>query len=443
MRRRAWFVVVAVVAVAAGVGAAVALQNRPVVSPAAVLPPMAPDEVRAAEFGKRYPREYQSYLKNRDQSKGPSLFGGSVPADKLEEYPYLRVVFAGYGFSKEYNEDRGHVYTLEDVNATARPHDKLNCMTCKSAQVPAAIAQHGEAWYALPFVQHKDEFTEPVGCADCHDPVTMELRITRPALIEALQAMGKDPATLTHQEMRSLVCAQCHVEYHFPPPTYKVVFPWRDGLDPEKQYAYYQSVGFSDWTHPATGTPLLKAQHPDYEMFVDGPHHAAGLACADCHMPYVVEGNVKYTSHWWTSPLKHMESTCTVCHREPVDDLRERVFYTQRRTKELMDRAGAALVSAISAIERAQAAGVDAEAVAKARALHREAQWYFDWVASENSMGFHNPQKALSTLGKAIDLARLAELTVAAPGPDKMKAGTASEKTARATALETGAYATP
>lgn len=299
MRHRAWLVGIVVVAVAAaGIGAAVSLHNRPVLVPAATLPPMAADEVRAAEFGKRYPRQYATYVKNREQSTEPSVYGGSVPVDKLEAYPYLPTVFAGYGFALEYNEDRGHLYTLEDVQAIARPHPRLNCMTCKSAQVPAALAEHGKAWYALPFEEHAAAFTEPVGCADCHAPTTMQLRLTRPHLVEALQAMGRDPSQLSHQEMRSLVCAQCHVEYYFPEPIYEVALPWAQGLEPEQQYAYYQSIGFADWTHPSTGAPLLKAQHPDYEMFVGSPHHAAGLACADCHMPYVVEGNVKYTSHW-------------------------------------------------------------------------------------------------------------------------------------------------
>lgn len=138
-----------------------------------------------------------------------------------------------------------------------------------------------------------------------------------------------------------------------------------------------------------------------------------------------------------------MEATCTVCHRTPVEELRERVLYTQHRTRELLDRAGAALVSAIGAIERAGAAGVDQATLARARELHREAQWYFDWVAAENSMGFHNPQKALTTLGKAIDLARLAELTVvAAQGiatlPDKMERAPGVDRAAQGSRPDAG-----
>ena len=377
------------------------------------VPPLAANERDPAKFGQVYPRHYALYLKTGEMSRDPSRYGGSDKEDKLAAYPYLRTIFKGYSFSKEYTDDRGHVYSLEDVTQTKRVDPEktvATCITCKSSQSPDLMAKYGDEYYKMPFKIAAAEAQYAIGCSDCHDPTTMTLRLSRPALIEALQRQGIDPATLSRQEMRTMVCAQCHVEYYFAKDTGRLTFPWDQGSDPEQMYAYYQALSFKDWEYPDAGVAELKAQHPDYEMFLDSPHEAAGLACADCHMPFVVEGNTKLTSHWVTSPLKQMDKSCAVCHRRDMDQLRERVFYTQDRTKDLLDRAGAANVAALEAITAAVAAGADPQAIEEARALQREAQWYFDWVSAENSMGFHNPAKALDTLGRSIDLAHQARL---------------------------------
>lgn len=193
------------------------------------------------------------------------------------------------------------------------------------------------------------------------------------------------------------------------PETKKLTFPWDKGLKPDEVLDYYNDLDFSDWIHPDSETSLLKAQHPDYEFFVDSTHYAAGVSCADCHMPYVKEGNVKITSHWWTSPLKNMEQSCLVCHRDSAEELKERVFYTQDRTYEMKNLAGTTIEKAIDEI--AKSAGspeVDEKILDEARTLHRQAQWYWDWMAAENSMGFHNPQEGLFILGKSVDCAHQA-----------------------------------
>ncbi len=379
----------------------------------ALVSSIAQDERAPAVFGEAYPRHYASYLKNGEMAKEPSKYGGSVKEDKLAATPYLLTLFKGYGFSKEYNEDRGHVYTIQDVTTIKRVDPEktvATCMTCKSTNVPDIMAKYGDDYYKMPFKIAAAEAHFPIGCSDCHDPETMNLRLSRPAFIEALTRQGIDPNSLSLQEMRTGVCAQCHVEYYFAPGSGRLTFPWDGGTNPEQIYAYYQALGFKDWEHPDSGVPMLKAQHPEYEMFQDSPHEAAGLACADCHMPYVVEGNTKFTSHWWTSPLRQTDQACGVCHRSDSSELTARVFYTQDRTKQLLDAAGNANVAATNAIAAAKAAGVSPDALQEAQALQREAQWYWDFVAAENSTGFHNPQKALSTLGKSIELAYQAQL---------------------------------
>lgn len=374
------------------------------------LPPpngeISSEETDNAVFGKYYPREYESYQKNADMSQGPSVYGGSHEKSNLEVYPYMKTLWKGYGFSEEYLEDRGHVYAIEDIKKTKRNPAKAVCWTCKSTEVPKAIEELGDAYYSMPFKEAASRFKHPIGCSDCHDPETMELRITRPALTEALKKEGIDVSKADRQDMRTYVCAQCHVEYYFDKETSILHFPWDKGKDPEQVYTYYQDIKHSDFVHPDSQVASLKGQHPDYEMFMDGTHQSRGVSCSDCHMPYIVQGNTKISSHWWTSPLKHMEESCGVCHRGDMDELRERVLYTQDRNKDLLDRAGEANVEAVNAITGAnKSTTVNKDQLEQAKALQRESQWYWDWVSAENSMGFHNPQKSLSTLGKSLDLA--------------------------------------
>lgn len=372
-----------------------------------------PGELDPSVWGKAFPLHYRSYLKNKAMSNEGTRYGGSVPRDHLAEYPEMLTLFAGYGFSKEYNEDRGHVYSLEDVLKIKRvtPKTTGSCLTCKSANVPVLIKEKGLAYYTTPFQEIAKEAKHPIACANCHDDQTMELKITQPPLRNALQRLGKNPDALTRQELRSLVCAQCHVEYYFKPGSMEVTFPWDKGFSPEQILQYYDEQAFQDWTHPQAGTPLLKVQHPEFENFQGSTHQSMGVTCADCHMPKVNEGGRVITSHWWTSPLKTAKESCTGCHPQGENWVRERVLYTQDRTYQLLRSAGEANVAAIKAIEEAaKTPGVDEALLKEARNLHRQAQWYWDWVSAENSMGFHNPQQSLATLAKALDLARQAEL---------------------------------
>jgi len=399
------------------VGSVVFYYQNKEVAEESILPVIGADEADPAVWGQYYPRHYDSYQKNlivdtvEEYSKYGKYGGAFEKESHLDRYPYMKKLFAGYGFSVEYNEDRGHLYTLEDVRNITQVRQKAGavCNTCKSAQIRSLIDKYGEDYYLMGFEEINDQLTHPIACLDCHDPKTMELRISRPALLEALKSIGKDPDKATRQEMRSLVCAQCHVEYYMQPETKKLTFPWAKGLKPDEMLEYYDNLDFSDWLHPDSGTSLIKAQHPDYELFVDSTHYAAGVSCADCHMPYVKEGNVKITSHWWTSPLKHMQQSCLVCHRESAEKLRERVFYTQDRTYEMKNLAGKTIEKAIQEIAKsAKTPGVNEKILDQARTLHRQAQWYWDWMAAENSMGFHNPQEGLYLLGKAVDCAHKA-----------------------------------
>lgn len=256
-------------------------------------------EPRNEVWGENFPREYETYASTLDTSFS-SPHGGSAKVDYLEKYPELVVMWAGYAFSRDYNQGRGHYYAIQDIRQTLRTDvpQPATCWTCKSPDVPRMMQEIGvEKFYAGTWAEFGHEIVNNIGCQDCHDPKTMNLRITRPALAEAFQRRGKDINQATHQEMRSLVCAQCHVEYYFKGDGKYLTFPWDKGFSADEMEAYYDEVQHVDWVHKLSKTPMLKAQHPDYELYMTGIHADRGVSCADCHMPYKRDGGMKFTNH--------------------------------------------------------------------------------------------------------------------------------------------------
>ncbi|HOW96655.1 MAG TPA: ammonia-forming cytochrome c nitrite reductase subunit c552 [Kiritimatiellia bacterium] len=382
--------------------------------PAIAIQPIAEWEPDNAAWGANYPREYERYLLTRDDTTR-TMFGGSFPRDYLEDDPRQVLLFAGYPFSKEYRQARGHYHSVTDVTQTKRISAKnmSSCWTCKSTDVPKRMAEMGVAeFYATPFSEFVGKITHPIGCQDCHDPKTMNLRITRPALREAFAAMGKDIDQATHQEMRSLVCAQCHVEYYFKDGSY-VTLPWAGGLGVEQIIAYYDALSFTDWTHAISKTSIIKSQHPDYELYSAGIHAYGGVACADCHMPYRTEGGVKFTDHHVQSPLLNIANSCAVCHRWGEEEIRSRVEAIQTKVANAKLAAEDVLVRAHFDIAAAMQAGATDEELAAARKLVRHAQYRWDFVSSHNGVGFHAPQECTRILGDSAREAQEARLLVA------------------------------
>lgn len=374
---------------------------------------IAQKEPDSSRWGVNLPNEF-STLKLTETNKDRSTFGGSEPFSKLEEDPRLVTLFAGYSFSKDYNEERGHMNSLTDVRATKRINETTpgTCYSCKSSNNPSLWDKMGMANFdKTPFATLGEQIDQPIGCADCHEANTMKLIVTNPALEEALKAQGKDWQTFTRQEMRTVVCANCHVEYYFAGEGKYLTFPWEGGTDIESIAQYYADLGFKDWEHPQSGAAMIKMQHPDYELFTkDSTHFKAGVACADCHMPYLRDGSAKFSTHNVQSPLFFAEAACGACHTD-VSYVTDRVATIQKQVRETMDATEDALVAAIQTIEAAATAPqVDTTLLDEARNLHREAQLRWDFIAAENSMGFHNPEEALRILANATDLARQAQL---------------------------------
>ncbi|MBM3403344.1 MAG: ammonia-forming cytochrome c nitrite reductase [Bacteroidetes bacterium] len=385
-------------------------------------------EARNEVWGMNFPREFQSYMGTADTSFR-SLYNGNAFIDMLEEEPRLVILWAGYAFSKDYNQPRGHFYAVEDVYNSLRtgapkgPDDgpqPNTCWTCKSPDVPRMMAKLGVAgFYKGKWASLGSEIINPIGCGDCHDPETMDLRITRPALLEAFTAMGKDLSKATHQEMRSLVCAQCHVEYYFDkkhPGAEDIsylTFPWKDGTSADSMLAYYNKVGHVDFVHAFSKAPILKAQHPDYEAFLTGVHYDRGVACADCHMPYMKEGGQKFTSHRVTSPLAYINQTCQVCHRESEEKLIENVYQRQRKVKEIRDQSEVLLVRAHMEAKAAWDAGATEPEMQPALEHIRNAQWYWDYAAAGHGNSFHAPLEMARIIAKSIDETSSARLLIA------------------------------
>ena len=363
-------------------------------------------EPRDSIWGLNYPRQYQSYMKTRDTTF-KSMYGTSGHHDILDSDPELVILWAGYGFSKDYNAPKGHAWAIDDIHKTLRTGAPMKdgegpmpstCWTCKSTDVPRLMEEIGVAeYYTGKWADKGPEVVNPIGCADCHNPKTMKLTITRPALVEAFEAMGKDINQVSHQEMRSLVCAQCHVEYYFDgkkPGKGKakyLTFPWKNGMTAENMEKYYDDFDFADWVHPLSKTPMLKAQHPDYEIFKMGVHAKRGVSCADCHMPYQSEGGQKFTNHHMGSPLANVEKSCFVCHREKVDDLVTDVYERQTKIKEGTKKLTRLIAMAHIEAAKAWDLGATKEQMKPIQKGIRHAQWRWDYSVASHGAAFHAP----------------------------------------------------
>lgn len=408
---------------------------------------LAADETDNEAFKSKFPLQYQSYLNNNDDTQ-MTEYGGSVPHDKHDginplpvgyhyAQPYLKNLWLGYPFSYEYKRARGHTYAIEDIFHIDRINRyseqaglPTSCYNCKSTLMPGMIEEYGDAVWSMNFHDFRemhDNSKHSIGCNLCHDPQTMELIITSVPLDEALKRQGIDWRESSKNDMRSYVCAQCHVEYFFEQKDVgvaaKVHFPWDYGYSAEDMYNYMSEGSpakgfagqFADWTHPVSDTRMLKVQHPEFETWIDGPHGTASVSCADCHMPYIrVDGKKKISSHQWTSPLKTIEQSCRQCHSDKTAQwLKDRVVYTQERTFNQLLVAQDISVMAHEAIRLASEFDgekhPDYEALmAEAREMTRKGQWFWDFVSAENSVGFHNPAKALDTIASSQQYSRSA-----------------------------------
>jgi nitrite reductase (cytochrome c-552) len=408
--------------------------------------------IDAAEWSKNFPLQFDGYRRTVDMAR--TRYGGSeavprersskdpreiVSASKIEADPRLKRMWAGYAFARDFREERGHAYMLEDQTFTERVTEFKQPGTCINCHASTYVAYKTlgdgdltkgfEKLNQMPYEEVRKLVEHPVSCIDCHDPSSMQLRVTRPAFMEGIARVKKADGVenydvnemATRQEMRTFVCGQCHVEYYFAGNEKRLTFPWFKGRRADDALAYYDEIGFKDWTHAETGAPMLKAQHPEFELWSNGTHARAGVACADCHMPYMRVGAMKISDHHVRSPLLNIANACQTCHAAPEAELLARAERIQERTRSGVDLALNGLTQLIDAIVAAKAAlpaePSDPAANArldKARDFHRKASFLIDYVEAENSSGFHADQEAMRVLIQAMDYLRQGQAALAA-----------------------------
>lgn len=457
--------------------------------------------VDPAPWGMNWPHHFEKYK----ETAGDEFYGGSnaMPQSKLEQSPWLKRLFAGYAFSIDYREARGHAYMLYDQVVTERVNQRPQagaCLHCHASVnvlyrkagleamgLPSddaalaadfnmeAVIKGFEVLSRKPYFEVLEMLTQvpdgtgtdvrptfesppvggfngarvpdghfamseahPVSCIDCHDPQTMEIRITRPGFVLGMAKLAEsddplphmpsverwrrggraepyDPNKLaTRQEMRSFVCGQCHVEYYCATQD-TLTFPWGHGLKAEHLERYWEEhvfpdgTPFMDFKHGETGAPMFKAQHPEFELWSQGVHARAGVSCSDCHMPYERVGAMKLSNHTVRSPMENINNACQTCHNVPEQELRDRVKAIQDRTMALKERAAEAMTEMLDAIMEAKASGVSEVDLAEIYTLQRKSMWRLDYIVSENSRGFHAPQESARILAESIDYSRRAQ----------------------------------
>ena len=382
-----------------------------------VLFEIKPEELTdAAAWGRNFPRQFESWGRTKEVTPA-TKYGGirGEGRDYLRMDPEYMVLFAGFGFGKEYKQVRGHWFAVEDVSKSARltENTSASCWECKSPDAVRLIEEMGhEAFSAKKFSEIKDQIAHSISCYDCHDPDTLALRSLRPAVLAGFKSRETTFDALTHQEKRSAICAQCHSTYHFAEETGVVTFPWSKGLLAENVEEYYTETGYSDWTHPISGTKMIKTRHPDYELYTTSLHYARNVSCSDCHLPYKTEGAEKFSDHHVrsptvgiTHPLSNITNTCSVCHRWSEHDAKYQVEAIQTKVEEVRKRGMAMLARAHFDIAACMEAGATDEELVAVREELRYAQMHWDFVASSNGMGFHAPQESTRILSTALDRA--------------------------------------
>ena len=396
-----------------------------------------------ALWGKNFPLQYDAYKRTVDMTR--TRYGGSealpkpatqadprsvVSQSKIDEDPRLKAMWAGYAFSVDFREERGHAYMLIDQRETERvkqfkqPGTCLNCHASTYVYMKQLgegdIIKGFEKMNKMTYAQATAGVKHPVACIDCHNPDTMQLRVTRPGFIEGIRnfkasqgVQNYDVNTMASaQEMRSFVCGQCHVEYYFKGDEKRLTFPWHKGLKAENMYDYYEEVGHKDWVHKETGAPVLKAQHPEFEFWSQGVHARSGVACADCHMPYMREGGLKISDHHVRSPLLNVNRACQGCHHFSEQEMKDRVDEIQNRFMQARNTAMDALMDLISDIRKAREAGATDAQLKDAWAAQRKGQFFIDLVEAENSTGFHAPGEELRVLTQALDAIRKGQVSL-------------------------------
>ncbi|MFH1497143.1 MAG: ammonia-forming cytochrome c nitrite reductase subunit c552 [Verrucomicrobiota bacterium] len=209
-----------------------------------------------ALWGLNWPYQFDTYKRTVDQTH--TEFGGSsaMTESKLDAHPWLRRLYAGYAFSIDYRELRGHAYMLYDQEVTERVTKRPQsgaCLHCHASVIPtyrrlglesmgkdaspevlaadfnwpavmegfrlASTMDYHRAHAELlktpdgtpgsktpmtpggvpdPADPHQISDAHPVSCVDCHSPDTMQLRVTRPGFVNGIAALARSADPVPH-----------------------------------------------------------------------------------------------------------------------------------------------------------------------------------------------------------------------------------------------------
>ena len=370
----------------------------------AVRPSQANGVITAEEWAPYYPDIYESNRRNADNV---GAAGGRIKY--TETTPEIQTLYQGMGFSFDYTEAIGHSHTLEDIAETTRPHKLANCLTCKTPDMAALVNALGTEAYSMDFDTAFAMMNEPVSCYTCHanEPGTIHI-------VHDYAARAWSDEIDSHKvNAIDVACGQCHIEYYFRPEDKATDVPYQDldGIKPDAILAYYNDMGFVDYTNENTGVGMIKVQHPEFETYYgEGSQHKGMYTCADCHMSfdYNSETYEPYVDHELTSPLDNaalLRDQCSMCH----SDLNAQVAAIQSEITAREDAVAKLLVEINTKLADAIAKGsLDAKTLEQVRSLDRDAQFYWDFVYVENSEGAHNSKLSRECLDKAEALAKQA-----------------------------------
>ncbi|HAS63386.1 MAG TPA: ammonia-forming cytochrome c nitrite reductase subunit c552, partial [Vibrio sp.] len=165
--------------------AALVIVASTVISATSVAAPENKDLIdpRNDAYEQQHPDQYHSW---KATSESDTL------DDALAGDPNMVILWAGYGFAKDYNKARGHFYAIDDVRQTLRtgaPTDEksgpmpMACWSCKSPDVGRTIDERGEdGYFSGKWARLGDQIVNPIGCADCHDTRSDGFKNGEPAL---------------------------------------------------------------------------------------------------------------------------------------------------------------------------------------------------------------------------------------------------------------------
>ncbi|MCL1048630.1 ammonia-forming cytochrome c nitrite reductase subunit c552 [Shewanella abyssi] len=437
------------------------------VDPVDPVDPVEPDFYNSDNWKETFPDQHTTWLETADTNPDTG-----VPTDLLETNPNLVSAWAGYGFAKDYNRARGHQFALTDIIKTLRTgaplvgHDgvvvgeamKASCWSCKSPDVARMYDEVGEGTFAdNGWSVWGEEMSNVIGCADCHELGENTLRLSRPYTERAMDKVALTFAAQDHTTQAGQTCAQCHVEYYFDGgDSKKVRYPWDHwvpgvdtdyasvvdykgtdnlykGFAAEAQLAFYDNINFKDWTNAISGSPSLKAQHPEFENMSDRTTHVMSshleFSCNTCHMPKSTnsEGQ-EYSNHKVTFDAAKLPADCKTCHsaerletivaerKAEINTLRFTAKGTDPRLTEVHFKAqaiwaangiegleaGKTIGEAKAAYEGALTAGNElATEMNSLLGQVRNAQWFWDSATASHGIAAHNPDEAKRLLTKA------------------------------------------